>query len=54
MNKKLIAVIALAAGIAAYVYNKKKNKINEVAEDAYDTMHHTLNNIQKKTEDVLS
>lgn len=56
MSKKLIAgtVIALAAGIAAFIYNKNRNRINAAAEDAYDTMNDTLGHIQKKTENIFS
>ncbi|MBV9960626.1 MAG: hypothetical protein JO072_00135 [Parafilimonas sp.] len=56
MNKRIItgAVIALAAGIAAYIYKRKRNKLSTAAEDAYDTMNDTLYAVEEKTESVLS
>ena len=56
MNKKIItgAVIALAAGIAAYIYKRRRNKINVAAEDAYDTMSDTMHTVESKTEAIFS
>ena len=56
MSKKIIAgaVVALAAGIAAFIYNKNRSRINAAAEDAYDTMNNTLGHIEKKTENIFS
>jgi hypothetical protein len=46
MNKKIItgAVIALAAGIAAYIYNRRKNSVSYAAENAYDSATDFINN----------
>ena len=56
MSKKIIvgAVSELAAGVAAYFYNKNKSKIDEAAADAYDTMNEALNNTEKEVKNILS
>lgn len=56
MSKKIIAgaVIALVAGVAAYMYNKNKSKIDDAAADAYDTMNEAMNNAEKETRNIFS
>jgi carbohydrate-binding DOMON domain-containing protein len=56
MNKKIIAgaVIALAAGVAAFIYNKKKNTIKNAAEEAYDDMNDGIYSLEKQTENIFS
>lgn len=56
MNKKLItgAVIALAAGIATYIYKKNRNKINDAAADAYNKTHDAINHLGEKAENMYS
>ncbi len=56
MNKKIItgAVIALAAGIAAYVYNRNRSRINSAAQDAYDKMNDTIGRVESKTDNIFS
>jgi len=56
MNRKVIAgaAIALAAGIAAYIYNRKRNRLNVAAEDAYDKMNDIMDNVETKTESIFS
>lgn len=56
MNKKIIAgaVIALAAGIATYMYRRNKNKINEYAADAYDEIGDTMHVTEERLETTFS
>jgi len=60
MNKKLIAgtILVLAAGIATYIYNRKKNRLSTEAADAYDsiddTMDNTMNGIENQIEHTFS
>ena len=56
MSKKVItgAVIALAAGVAAYIYNRNKNRINEAASDAYNTLDEAINRTEEKVANALS
>ena len=56
MNKKMItgAMIALAAGLTAFFYNKRKRKLSTIASDAYNTMDNTMNYVERKTENALS
>jgi hypothetical protein len=56
MNKKIIAgaVIALAAGVAAYIYSKKRNKISDAAEDIYDITDDTIYSVKRQTENIFS
>ncbi len=55
-NKTIItsALIALAAGIAVYVYNKRRNSISNSAEDAYDIMSDTIDSTERQTENLFS
>ena len=50
MNKKVITVLALAAGIAAYIYSKKKNR----AEKVYDTMNNAWQSVDSGVENIFS
>jgi hypothetical protein len=52
MNKKLITVLALAAGVAAYIYSKKKNKAP--VEKAYDTMNNAWQSVDSGVENIFS
>jgi len=56
MNKKLIAgaMIALAAGIATFIYKKNRNKINDVAADAYNKTNDVINHLGEKAENLYS
>jgi len=56
MSKKVItgAVIALAAGIAAYFYNRNRSKINEAAADAYNVADEAINGIKDDLEHSFS
>ncbi len=56
MNKKILAgaVIALAAGVAAFIYNKNRSKINAAAEDAYDTLSDGIYSVEERTENLFS
>jgi uncharacterized protein (UPF0333 family) len=56
MNKKIIAgaVIALAAGVAAFIYNKKRNKVSQAARDAYNTMDNAIYSTERQTENIFS
>ncbi|HEY2726786.1 MAG TPA: hypothetical protein VGI61_06410 [Parafilimonas sp.] len=56
MNKKIIAgaVIALAAGVAAFIYNKRRHRIRDAAEDAYDTMDNAIYSTERQTENIFS
>jgi len=56
MNKKIIAgaVIALAAGVATFIYRKNRNRINAAAEDAYDTLSDGLYSVEERTENLFS
>ena len=56
MNKKVVtgAVIALAAGIAAYIYNRRRNKLDAVAEDSYNKMNDILERTESATENIFS
>ena len=56
MSKKVItgAVIALAAGIAAYFYNRNRSKINEAAADAYNVADEAINGIKDDVEHSFS
>ena len=56
MNKKVIAgsLIILAAGIATYFYNKRRNKISSIASDTYNTMDDVFGDIEDKTEHSFS
>ena len=56
MNKKIMtgALIALAAGVAAFFYNKRKSKLSMAASDAYNTMDKNINRVERKTENAFS
>ncbi len=56
MNKKLItgALVALAAGVAVYIYNKKKNSLDSIASDSYDKMNDALHFAEDKIENGFS
>jgi hypothetical protein len=56
MNKKIItgAVIALAAGITAFIYNRRRNRLNEAAANVYNSTDDAINIIERKTEHVFS
>ncbi|MEP6684965.1 MAG: hypothetical protein ABJA35_16950 [Parafilimonas sp.] len=56
MNKKIIAgaVIVLAAGVVAFIYNKNRNSIKDVAEDVYDDMNDSIYSLNKQTENIFS
>jgi len=52
MNGKIItgAVLALAAGVAAFIYNRNRHRINDTAADLYnatrDAVDYTKNDIE--------
>ncbi len=57
MNKKNIitgAMIALAAGLATFFYQKRRNKLSTAASDAYNTMDDTMNKVERQTENAFS
>lgn len=56
MSRKIVtgAVIALAAGLAAFIYKRNKSKINEAAEDAYDDFSDGIEFAESKTENLFS
>jgi len=56
MNRKIIAgaVVALAAGIATYFYNKNRKKVNAAAADAYHTASESLHLAKEKAEQFFS
>jgi hypothetical protein len=56
MNKRIItgAVIALAAGLAAFIYNRKRNRLNEAAADAYNAMDNAIDITERETEHSFS
>ena len=56
MNKKVIAgaVIALAAGLATFIYKKNKNRINAAAADAYNKTSDAVNHLEEKAENMYS
>lgn len=56
MNKKIItgAVIALAAGVAAFIYKRNRNKINEAAANAYDAASNGINYAEEKADNIFS
>ncbi len=56
MNKKAItgAVIALAAGIVAFIYTRKRNRINEAAANAYNELEDAINRTERETENAFS
>lgn len=56
MNKRVIAgaVIALAAGITAFIYNRRKNRLNKAATDAYNAMDDAIDITERETEHSFS
>ena len=56
MNKRIItsAVIVLAAGIAAFIYRRNRNRINEVAADAYNTTKDAMEHAAGEVENAFS
>jgi hypothetical protein len=56
MSKKIItgAVIALAAGLATYIYRKNRSKINEVASNTYDKMNDAVSYAEDKADNIFS
>ena len=56
MNKKVIAgaVIALAAGIAAFIYNRKRDRINESAADLYNATKDSVSDLGRDIEHSFS
>ncbi len=56
MNKRIItgAVIALAAGITAFIYNRRRNRLNEAAANAYNSMDDAINITERETEHIFS
>jgi hypothetical protein len=56
MNKRIItgAVIALAAGIAAFIYRRNRNRINEAAADAYKTTKDAVEYAAGEVENTFS
>ncbi len=56
MAKKVIAgaVIALAAGVAAFIYRRNKSKINEVAAEAYNGLSEATHIGEDKLENAFS
>ena len=56
MNKKVItgAVIVLAAGIAAFIYKRNRNRINEAAADAYNTTKDVMEHAAGEVENAFS
>ena len=56
MSKKVItgAVIALAAGIAAYFYNRNRSRVNEAAANAYNAVDEAIGDTRDKVEHSFS
>jgi len=56
MNKRIItgAVIALAAGIAAFIYRRNRSRINEAAADAYNTTKDAVEYAAGEVENTFS
>ena len=56
MNKKILAgaVIALAAGIATFIYNRNRNRVNDAAADAYSKTNDAINHLEEKVENIYS
>jgi len=56
MNKRIItgAVIALAAGIAAFIYRRNRNRINEVAADTYNATKDAMDYAAGEVENAFS
>ncbi len=56
MSKKIItgAVLAVAAGLATYFYRRNRNRINEVASNAYAKMNDTINYAEDKADNIFS
>ncbi|MFT4155787.1 hypothetical protein [Parafilimonas sp.] len=56
MNKKVIAgaVVALAAGIATFIYRRNKNKIDEYASDAYNELGDEMRVTEDRLETAFS
>jgi hypothetical protein len=56
MNKRIItgAVIALAAGLAAFIYKRNRSRINETAADAYNTTKDAMNYAAGEVENAFS
>lgn len=56
MTKKIIAgtAIALAAGIAAFIYRRNKNKIDEASADAYNALSDTMHIEEEKLVNAIS
>jgi hypothetical protein len=56
MNKKMItgAMIVLAAGIAAFIYNRRRNRLNEAAADSYNELSDALKKTENETEHIFS
>ena len=56
MNRKIItgAVVALAAGIATYFYNRNRKKVNAAAADAYNIASESLHLAEEKAEQFFS
>jgi uncharacterized protein (UPF0333 family) len=56
MSKKFMtgAVIALAAGIATYLYRRNRDKINAAAANAYNAASESLNIAEEKAEQYFS
>jgi hypothetical protein len=56
MNKRIItgAVIALAAGIAAFIYRRNRSRINEAAADAYNTTKDAMDYAAGEVENAFS
>jgi len=56
MNKRMItgAVIALAAGIAEFIYRRNRSRINEAAADAYNTTKDTMDYAAGEVENAFS
>jgi len=56
MNKKVMTgvIIALAAGITAFIYNRKKNRLNMAAADAYADAYYAMDDAIDHTENIFS
>ena len=56
MNRKIVtgAIIALAAGIAAVLYKRNRNKIDDAAADAYDKVSDGIEYSEEKIESIFS
>jgi hypothetical protein len=56
MNKRIIAgaIIALTAGIAAFIYQRNRSKINEAAADAYNTTKDAMEHAAGEVENAFS